>query len=303
MATDEIVQQLLASKAPGLATWGLAFLNAKKAEGLARSTLKGAYAPVLLAFFAFCTRRGVGEVEAIDPELIRGHLLAVGEGHAPSTIHRHYRVIKTWLRWYEVEAAPDGWRNPIRRLRAPKVPEQILDPVSLEDLAELVRVANTRDRAILLAMVDTGLRAGELLALDVEDFDNAEGVFVVRHGKGGRARVAPLGQTARRAVRRWIRERQPAGRALFTTTRGNRMNYWALRTMLGRLADRADVPRPKLHGIRRAFGIGMLRAGVDLLTVSRMLGHSTVSQTPKYLKQVVADLRAAVERASLADRL
>jgi len=173
----------------------------------------------------------------------------------------------------------------------------------LEDLAELVRVANTRDRAILLAMVDTGLRAGELLALDVEDFDNAEGVFVVRHGKGGRARVAPLGQTARRAVRRWIRERQPAGRALFTTTRGNRMNYWALRTMLGRLADRADVPRPKLHGIRRAFGIGMLRAGVDLLTVSRMLGHSTVSQTPKYLKQVVADLRAAVERASLADRL
>lgn len=303
MSADTEEQQLSSLLVPSLTTWGRAFLHAKKAEGLARNTLTNAYGPVLQAFFAFCAGQGVETIEALDPGIIRDHLLAVAEDHAPSTVHRHFRVIKTLLRWYEVESAPDGWRNPIKRVKAPKVPEQLLDPASLEDLAELVRFAEARERAILLTLIDTGLRAGELLALDLTDFDLAEGLLMVRHGKGGRVRFAPLGQSARRAVRLWIRQRPAGGPALFTSRRGRRLTYAGLRMALQRLANRTGVPSPKLHAIRRAFGLGMLRSGIDLLTVSRLLGHASVSQTPKYLKQVIADLRAAVERASLADRL
>ena len=72
---------------------------------------------------------------------------------------------------------------------------------------------------------------------------------------------------------------------------------------LAELAERAGVKAPALHGIRRAFALGMLRAGVDLLTLSRLMGHSGLSLLARYAKQSTADLRAAVERASLADRL
>lgn len=302
MAVDTRNQELFRVTAPDLTTWRDAFLTATKAASRSPATL-AIYGRVLAAFVAFCSARGVATVEAIDPGIIREHLLAVAEGHAPSTVHRHYRTIKTWLRWYEEEDAPDGWRNPIRRVKAPKVPEQLQDPAPLEDLAALVKVADVRDRAILLVLVDTGLRAGELVALNAADFDQAEGVLFVRHGKGGLARVAPLGPRARRALRQWLRTRPDDGPALFCGADGRRLTYWGLREILRRLSARSGVKAPKLHSIRRAFGLGMLRAGTDLLTVSRLLGHSSPSQTPKYLKQAIADLRAAVERGSVADRL
>ena len=303
METDSSNQVLSRIAAPSLTAWGDAFITAKKAEGRARATLEGVYSRVLTAFFAFCASRGVTSVEAIDPTIIREHLLAVAERHAPSTVHRHYRTLRTWLLWYEAEAAPDGWRNPIRRVKAPKVPEQVLDPAPLTDLAAMVKRADVRDRAILLTLLDTGLRASELLGLNLTDFDQAEGVLTVRHGKGGRVRVAPLGPRTRRAVRQWLRARQSGGLALFCGSDGGRLTYWGLREVVRRLSKRAQVRAPTLHSIRRAFAIGMLRAGIDLLTLSRLMGHSGLSLLTRYAKQSVGDLRSAVERASLADRL
>lgn len=303
MTNSETNQQLFTVAARDLATWGRAYLTAKRAEGLAHGTLSRAYAPALEAFFAFCAGRGVLTVEAVDPGIIREHLLAVAERHAASTVHRRYRVIRAWLRWYEAEAAPDGWRNPIKRVNAPRVPEAPLDPAPLEVLAELVKRAGVRDRAIVLTLLDTGLRAGELVALDVADFDAAEGLLLVRRGKGGKARAAPLGPRARRAVRQWVRARPSGGGALFCGPDGQRLSYTGLREIVRRLAARAGVKAPTLHSIRRAFALGMLRAGVDLLTLSRLMGHSGLSLLARYAKQAAGDLRSAVERASLADRL
>lgn len=303
MAHKQTNQVLSEIAAPDLAAWRNAFITAKRAEGRTAATLNGVYLRVLQAFIAFCIRRGVKTVDAIDPGIIREHLLAVAERHAPSTVHRHYRTLKTWLRWYEAEAAPDGWRNPIKRVGAPRVPEQPLEPAPLEDLAALVKRAGVRDRAILLTLLDTGLRAGELVALDMADFDQAEGLLIVRRGKGGKTRAAPLGPRARRAVRQWLRARPSGGLALFCAPDGGRLGYMGLREAVRRLAARAGVRAPTLHSIRRAFALGMLRAGVDLLTLSRLMGHSGLSLLARYAKQSTGDLRAAVERASLADRL
>lgn len=303
MVTDENDQQLFTVIAPNLTRWASSFLTAKRAEGMAPGTLRRAYGPVLSAFIAFTTGQGVGTIEAVDPDLIREYLLTVADGHKPSTVHRHFRVIKTWLRWYAAEAAADGWRNPIDRVRAPKVPELALDPAPLDVLSALARIASPRDRAALLVLLDTGLRASELLQLDVSDVDPAGGVLIVRHGKGGKVRAVPIGSTCRRALRRWLRERPEGGAALFCSSDGGRLTYWGLRQVVRRLADRAGVRAPSLHAIRRAFALGMLRAGVDLLTLSRLMGHSGLRLLATYAKQSTNDLRAAVERASLADRL
>jgi site-specific recombinase XerC len=153
MAHNQTNQVLSEIAAPDLAAWRDAFITAKRAEGRTAATLSGVYLRILQAFIAFCTRRGVKTVDAIDPGIIREHLLAVAEHHAPSTVHRHYRTLKTWLRWYEAEAAPDGWRNPIKRVGAPRVPEQPLEPAPLDVLAELVSFTGegkkgTRDDAV-----------------------------------------------------------------------------------------------------------------------------------------------------------
>ncbi|HRF47548.1 MAG TPA: tyrosine-type recombinase/integrase [Anaerolineales bacterium] len=297
-------QHLSQGTVVNLGQWARAFLIAKRAEGVTTSTIKRAYAPILANVERFCRAHEVTTVEAIDPTLIREYLLARAEmGRKPSDVHRHYRVIKTFLRWYEIETAAEGWRNPINRVAPPKVPELVLDPAPLEDIAAMVRESGPRDRAILLTLVDTGLRASELLGLNVEDFDFAEAVLTVRHGKGGKVRLVPLGANSRRALRRWLRIRPARGVALFLSKDGTRLTYQGLRTQILRLAKRAGVKAPQLHGIRRAFAIGMLRAGVDLLTLSRLLGHSRLDLLAKYAKQSIEDLRAAVERASVADKL
>lgn len=303
MVTTQIEQGLSKLDAPGLTSWARSFLTAKRAEGRTLTTVK-VYAAVLSAFIAFCIRQRVTTLEAIDPNLIREYLLSRAEaGCSPADVHKHFRALRTWLRWYEAEAGPDGWRNPIKRVKAPKMPEQPLDPAPLDVLAALVKLAGMRDRAILLTLIDTGLRASELTGLDVADFDQADGVLTVRRGKGGKVRAVPLGATCRRAVRRWLRERPAGGLALFCAPDGAPLTYWGLRQVVRRLAERAGVKAPALHGIRRAFALGMLRAGVDLLTLSRLMGHSGLSLLARYAKQSTADLRAAVERASLADRL
>ena len=189
-----------------LPDWVRAFLRACRARGLAVSTVERAYAPVLASFVAHCGRSGIEAIEAIDPDMIREHLLDVAAGHAPSTVHRHFRVVRTLLLWYEAEDAPDGWRNPIRRVKAPRVPDAVLDPAPLATLSAYIDRAPKRDRAILLTRLDTGLRASELRALRTDDFDDSESVLMVRHGKGGKVRTAPLGSRARREFRAWLRD-------------------------------------------------------------------------------------------------
>lgn len=296
-------QKLSRIDAPELTTWVRSFLSAKRSEGLASGTIDRAYAPPLIEFVAYSVQQGIRQMDAIDPSLIRDYLMRVADGHKPSTVHRNFRVLRTWLRWYEVEAAPDGWRNPIKRVGAPRVPEIALDPANLEDLSAMTRHASVRDKAMLYTLVDTGIRAAELLALNIEDFDQADGVLTIRRGKGGKVRLVPVGPRTRRALRQWLRSRKHGGRELFPARDGGRLTYQGLRNVLMRISKRAGVKTPMPHSIRRAFAIGMLRAGIDLLTLSRLMGHSGLHLLAKYAKQNTADLKAAIERASLADRL
>jgi len=297
------LQQPTVVSTRGLSEWVRAFLRSCRAKGLAVSTVERAYAPVLATFVAHCGRSGVAAIEAIDPDLVREYLLSIAAGHAPSTVHRHFRVVRTLLLWYEAEDAPDGWRNPIRRVKAPRVPDAVLDPAPLATLSAYIDRAPPRDRAVLLTLLDTGLRASELLALRTEDFDDIESVLLVRHGKGGKVRTAPLGSRSRRAIRAWLRARGEHDSYLFNARDGGRMTYWGLRDVLARLETRTGIKAPTLHSIRRAFALEMLRGGADLLTVARLLGHADLSQVPKYLKQLASDLRAAHAKASPGDRL
>jgi integrase/recombinase XerD len=308
MVTDSQKQALTLSLY-SLARWADGFFTAKRAEGLALRT-QAIYRKNVSAFVDWCEAQNVHEVDHIDPDLIRQWLLALEEhGHNPGGIHQFYRCVKTFFLWYELECAPDGWRNPIKRVKAPKLPEEILEPVALADVALMMETCkhgreSLRDKAVLLTLLDTGARASELCAFNVEDLDPVTGTLTIRHGKGGKGRIVFAGVKTRRCIRAYLKDRgRINGDApLFVNHSGRRLTYCALRGIVERRAEAAGLPEPGLHGFRRAFALNMLRSGVDIITLQRLLGHADLSVIKRYLKQNTEDLRVAHAAHSPVDQ-
>jgi len=308
MNEPKITHELLKAVYPTLRRWVDGFFVSKRAQGVAASTSE-LYRKHLTRFVDYCESRGVVVLEGIDATLIREYLIGLGEaGHNPGGVHMTYRAIKSFLRWYEVEAEPEGWRNPIKKVKAPKVPEEILSPVLIPDVMRMVDACKPtwmgpRDKAILLTLLDTGARASELTGFDLGDFDSVSGALTIRKGKGGKGRVVFVGQRTRKALRAYLRVRGDRPGPLFMGRDGVRLAYHGLRMIIIHRAREAGVePIPSLHSFRRAFALELLRSGVDLLTIQRLLGHSDLSILKRYVKQTSEDLRIAHAAHSPVDR-
>jgi integrase/recombinase XerD len=277
---------------PELARWIDAFLTAKQSEGTAPGTIKY-YRDKLLPFTNYLLSKSITTPETISAPVIRDYIIELQTRHNPGGCHAAYRAIRAFLLWFENESAPDDWRNPIRKCKPPKVPEEILNPVPLEDVRAMISKAAIRDKAILFTLLDAGLRAGELLALDLADFDTFSGELKIRKSKSRKPRIVFVGVKTRRAIRGWLKTRGAHPGALFQTRTGERLTYSGLRQIIRRLAVKAGIREWSLHSFRRACALNLLRSGADILTVSRILGHTTLDVLRRYVKQTSGDLQAA----------
>ncbi|HVP21685.1 MAG TPA: phage integrase N-terminal SAM-like domain-containing protein [Anaerolineaceae bacterium] len=121
-----------------LLTWIDAFLVDRKARGTAKGSLKF-YSRNLKLFTDFCENQAVKTITQIDPNLIRQFLLWLETtNHNPGGIHGAYRSLRAFLFWWEDEVEPEGWKNPIRKVKAPKVPIEPIDPVELDTVKALI---------------------------------------------------------------------------------------------------------------------------------------------------------------------
>ncbi len=287
-----------------------AFLLDRRARGLSNHTVRY-YSDELRYFREYIESQSVRETLSVSAQHIRKYLLSLEEHRNAGGVLTAYRALRAFFYWFEEEMEPDGWKNPIRKVSPPKRPKELLEPLSLEDLRKMLATckrktfAGDRDRAILLALLDTGCRASEFVALNVEDVNLADGTVIVRHGKGDKSRVVFLGRKARQAVLRYLRHRRDAQPTspLWVTVKGGRLSYWGLRQIVRRRAKKAGVPVPSLHSFRRAFALLSLRAGVDVFSLQRLMGHSDLTVLRRYLKQAKGDLQAAHEKAGVVDKL
>ncbi|TEU15571.1 MAG: hypothetical protein E3J25_03670, partial [Anaerolineales bacterium] len=238
-----------------------AFLIDRRARALSPRTIDY-YDEKLTLFRAYLQAQGIRAVESITAPIVRRFMLELSKTHNPGGVHAVYRAVKAFLRWYDVEVEPEGWSNPMAKVRAPKVPQEPLQPVSLPDLRAMLAtckgksLGDRRANALMLALLDTGLRASELIGLNVADVDMRTGAVMVRHGKGGRFRSVFLGSKARRALASYLRVRADVGEAapLFARITGGRLSYAGLRDIVRRRASKAAIsPAPTLHSFRRAF--------------------------------------------------
>lgn len=293
-----------------LLTWMEAFLIDRQAVGVADGTLRF-YRIKLKMFADYCEALAVKNIAQITPSLIRQYLLFLeGAGHNPGGKHAAFRTLRAFLYWYEDEAEPEGWTNPMRKVKAPKVPTEPLEPVPLENVARMVKTCESgtftgeRDAAILLCLLDTGARASEFLDINLNDINQARGDILIRQGKGRKPRTVYVGKQSRRALRRYLKYRRDNSPALWVTHPrfgSERLSYDGLRAVLTRRASDAGVVVPSLHDFRRAFALSMLRNGTDVFTLAKLMGHEGITVLQRYLKQTNQDTEQAHRRAGPVD--
>lgn len=174
-----------------------------------------------------------------------------------------------------------------------KLPAEVL---TADEVAALMRACSAdsatgiRNRAMIGTLYRAGLRIGEALALFPKDLDRQSGTIRVLHGKGDKARTVGMDPGAFAVLDCWlhVRGRFADGRCpVFCTLEGGKMADAYVRALLPRLAKRAGIhKRVHAHGMRHTFASELAGEGVELVTISQMLGHSSLATTSHYIRQL-----------------
>lgn len=283
------------------------FLIDRKSQGLSPETIE-LYTKKLQYFIRYCERQSLTQISQITSDFIRRYLLELSETHNPGGVHACFRPLRTMLYWIEEEEImPDGWKNPIRRVKAPKLPTDLIAPIQIEEINLLLKTcqanySGARDKAMMLGLLDTGARAKEFLNINLEDMDLSTGAVMIRQGKGRKPRMVFLGRKSIRVIRKYLCYRKDNHPALWVSMQGERMTYSALRCFLRRRAEKIGlkgIPTP--HDFRRAFALIMLRNGVDIFALQKLMGHSDLQILRRYLAQTNQDIHNAHMRGSPVD--
>lgn len=305
--TNQRIVLGISTESDSIRAWAEHFITDRKVSNLTENTIIY-YQLKLGRFIKYCIENGVENIGELTPSFLRGYLEVLASTHTPGGVLSYFRAVRSYLYWYEAEVEPEGWKNPIRKVRTPKVPELILEPVEASDLQKMLAVCRhsflgARDSAMLMVLADTGLRASELLSLNREDVNVFDGGLLVRQGKGRKPRQVYLGERGRKALRAYMRKRTDTNPCLWINQPGERLQYWGLKMAINRLAKRAGVKKATPHMFRRFYALQSLRNGADIVTLSRSMGHTNLEILKRYLKQTSQDIKEVHARTSPVDRL
>ncbi|HEY5188673.1 MAG TPA: tyrosine recombinase XerC [Solirubrobacteraceae bacterium] len=249
--------------------------------------------------------------EAIDVRALRRYVVSLSErGQAPSTVARKLAALRGLFRaQIEVGARHE---NPAELLHSPKRAQRlprVLKSTEVSSLLERIPASTPlelRDRAMFELAYASGLRAEELVSLDVEAID-FDGEAVRVEGKGGKTRIVPAGEHSLKALERYIVTGRPTlstgdTRALFLSKSGRRLSTSDVRRRLRTWSRLASGLVPALagthpHALRHSFATHLLEGGADLRAIQELLGHASISTTQVYTRVESARLRCAYERS------
>ena len=268
----------------------------------------------------------------ITPELIKQFLADLGQPQPPpngvaprpakplskKTILNVHTALSAMWTW----AVETGYveTHIMRAVPRPKPEQRTVDPFSQDDIRALLNVCKRtrtysrpgkrdcnnqrstalRDQAIILTLVDTGVRASELCNLTTFDVDFKNNRITVM-GKGSKERTLPIAASTNRALWKYLRAERIEdlfSQRLFTTKEGKPIHRKVLLKLLYRLGDKAGINKCNPHRFRHTFAINFLRNGGNAYALQMALGHSTLSMVNKYLALAQADLEAAHKTAS-----
>ena len=164
------------------------------------------------------------------------------------------------------------------------------------------RATATLDKAIILVLLDCGIRAQELCSLTVGDYENGTGRLFIKSGKGEKPRTVILGNRTQKALYKYLstRDKPKVIDPLFATNTNNFLQRDNLRHKLEKIGKAAEVANVHPHRFRHTFAINFLRNGGNILVLQQLLGHSTLEMVKHYAKIAEIDIDKASE-FSVAD--
>ncbi len=277
------------------------FVLSCRASGLSERTIQW-YRSKLQEYLVF-----VGEDEAWDDHLTLKRFFAdlQREGRryqnhpthqtqgklSVDTIHGYGRTLKRFFNWLVEEGYLES--SPMRRIRLPRRPKHVPKDVSPQDIQALIDAAITsRDKAIILFLANTGVRASELCTLHRDRISLEERIALVR-GKRNKERYVFFDEKTASAIKQWLEERpETAEPYLFTTYRGKQLSVSGLRQIIRRLAERAEITRPvSAHRFRHAFAKQWMMNGGDEFSLADILGHEDIATTRIYSQFRTSELK------------
>lgn len=284
----------------------ITYLIAEKNASL--YTIKN-YRHEIRQFLDFLKEQGIDSWDGVDRYVLRRYLAWLqAEGYVKASIARRISEMRSFCRYLVREDILDT--NPIRTISSPKIPKRLPNYLAPHEVEALLAAPDTtvpqgqRDRAIMEVLYASGLRVSEVVSLNLSNLDLRHGELRV-WGKGGKERLALLGQPACRALTRYIRDGRPeltkenrATSALFLNRLGSRLSTRSVSNILDKYAKLAGlVRRVTPHVMRHTFATHLLDGGADLRTVQELLGHASLSSTQIYTHVSQARVREVYRKA------
>jgi integrase/recombinase XerC len=263
-------------------------------------------------------------ITPLDVKAWRSHLRTVRK-LATSTINLKLAAIRSYTDWAKATAkihadpangikmlkqtpSPPRWLTRSEQFALLRAAQEATQLGYLKAQGRLDRpsaIWSRRDEAILVLLLNTGLRLSEAEALNLSDIEinDRSGHVQVRKGKGRKTRKVPLNVDVRTALLDWLEVRpDDASEALFLSQKSGRLGSRAIARVVNKVAERAGLEDVSPHALRHSFAKNLVDADVGLERVASLLGHESLETTRIYTQPSEADLQAATEKVAWKEK-
>ncbi len=237
------------------------------------------------SFIRWLADNGITHVAAVTSHAIKHWLVHMQQkGLTDNSQHDYARAVKTFLLYCVRDEIIE--KSPFAKVKMPQLGESL--PVILngaEIKTVMQKVKGPRNRLIVRFILDSGVRASELLALNVGDINLETGIVVVKKGKQQKGRLTTIGAATRKDLKRYLLlrkspdEKQPL---IATLTKGTRLSIIGLMSAFRKMQTETSIDHLTAHTLRRTMATQSLTNGMDAYILSRMLGHADMQMMRRY---------------------
>ncbi|MEN9755948.1 MAG: tyrosine recombinase XerC [Pseudomonadota bacterium] len=252
-------------------------------------TLKS-YQRDLQHLVTFCLTKNCEQWAQLQTSDVRQHIATRHrKGLSSKSLQRELSAIRCFYRYLFTKAIVSA--NPAQHVKAPKQARKLPKTLDVDEVGGLLdagvdSVLEVRDLAMFELFYSSGLRLSELVQLNLADIDLRGKSLRVQEGKGGKARILPIGSKAIEALQNWFTHRQARSDkevAVFLSVRGERLSQRSVEYRLAQWCTKKGIQsHVHPHMLRHSFASHLLQSSQDLRAVQELLGHSSISTTQIY---------------------
>ena len=276
------------------------FIIDQRLRGNTSKTIQG-YKGFLSRFMSWLSQKGIVNIQTLTLLHVQEYQLYIdtkpaetrgGDKLSKRSVQTYMRHIKVFLTYCHSEGfLPDPLHL---RIRMPKAERPAIEILTDEEACIIFDTftrseMGLRNRAFICLLLDCGLRLSEAVSIKTEDINFEKG-YVMVMGKGRKGRIVPVGLKVRRAMLAYVNKRRMAtyqddNQYFFLTKERKPITNACISSLMSRLKKKTNIPRLHAHLFRHTFATNFLVHGIgDVYELSRILGHSQISITEKYLQ-------------------